>query len=116
MNNLKLIVTTLLLCISFAAMSQDRPQVTIFEAALQDFDMADSIGGTVSFKECDDCTYRRLRITPRTTFQVDDQTMRFEEFRETIRRLELADTGNFSMNVGRDDISGTLAIVAVYTQ
>ena len=116
MKTLKLTITVLMLTFSSIAMSQSGPQVTIYEVLLNNFGMAESASGSVGFKECDDCDYQLLRLTQRSTFMIDGRYMRFDDFREAIARFEANGEHEVNINVGRDDRSGTLATIFIYTQ
>lgn len=116
MKTLKLTITVLILAFSSVAMSQGGPQVTIYEVLLGNFGMAESSSGSVGFKECDECEYQLLRVTDRSTFMIDGQAMRFKDFREAIIRFESEGENEININVGRDDRSGTLATIFIYTQ
>lgn len=117
MNKFKLTIATLLLGFSAAAMSQsDAPKVTIYEALLKNFGMAESINGAVGFRECDECDYMRLRVTQRSTFMIDGRYMSFKDFRKAITAFEEAGQDRVNVNIGRDDAAGTLASVFIYTQ
>lgn len=117
MNNFKLIIAVVLLAISASVTAQDNaPQVTIFEVLLKNFGMAESTSGAVGFKECDECEYVRLRVTQRTRYMIDGRYMRFAEFRDAIEHFESTGQDEVNLNVGRDDASGTLATIFIYTQ
>lgn len=117
MNKLKLTFATLLLAFSAVAMAQgNEPRVTIYEVVLKNFGMAESLNGAVGFRECDECDYMRLRVTQRSTFMIDGRYMRFGEFRNAIADFESLGQDEVNINVGRDDRSGTLATIFIYTQ
>lgn len=117
MNKFKLTFAALLLAFSAATLAQSNgPQVTIYEVLLKNFGMAESRNGAVGFRECDDCDYMRLRVTQRSTFMIDGRYMRFNDFRKAIANFETTGQSEININVGRDDTSGTLATVYIYTQ
>ena len=114
MKTIKLTAAALLLAVS--ALAYGAPKTTTFEVLLQNFDMAETAAGAVGFKECDECNYQRLRLTPRTTFKIDGKSLRFADFREAISSFELAGDDELNINVRRDNVTGTLASVFLYTE
>lgn len=117
MIKFKVTIAALLLTFSAAVMAQGNgPSVTIFEALLKNFSMAESTNGAIGFRQCDDCDYVRLRVTPRSTFMIDGRYMRFQDFKKAIVDFESTGQIEVNVNVGRDDTSGTLATVFIYTQ
>ena len=112
MNIAKILITTLLLATSMA-WAQDMPPTKTFEVSSNGFRMARSPQGTVGLKECDTCDFHRLRVTARTIYQVNGKPLRFENFLEALENLELH--GEFFLNVVRDETTGTVSKIFIYS-
>lgn len=113
MNIAKTLITSLLLATSMA-WAQDLPPTKTFEVSSNGFRMARSPQGTVGLKECETCDFHRLRVTERTRYQVDGRSMRFEKFLDALENLELH--GEFFLNVVRDETTGTVSKIFIYSQ
>ncbi len=55
-----------------------------YEIALGDFRAPGTRNGTVSFKECDDCERKTVRVTAETRYTINGRTVRLEDFRKKV--------------------------------
>ena len=111
MNMVKTVLLTgALLAVSLA--SADRyPATKTFEVKAQSVRLPVSESGTITLRECDDCDYHSIRVTPQTLYRIDDERMSLAEFRDSLN--ELKRHGTVGVNVRRDEASQTVAIVFV---
>lgn len=113
MNISKILLVSLLLVAS-TSFAENLPPTKTFELSSNGFRMASSPVGTVGLKECEDCDFHRIRVTASTQYMIDGRRMKFEDFREALGRLER--DGEFFINVTRDDRSGTVARIFIYSE
>lgn len=75
----------LALLLAAPAMATLGPVVSqAYEVALSDFRAPGTANGTVSFKECDECDSRTIRVTGNTRYAINGKSVRFEEFRKAV--------------------------------
>ena len=115
MTSIRTLFATVVLLAAGAASAQNLPASTTFEVLMKNFSFADTAVGAVSFKQCDDCDYQRLRLTPRSEYSINGERMRFEEFQSAVADFRANDGDDINVNVRRDDASGTVASVFIYT-
>ena len=114
MNMIKILIVVFMLAATGWSSAQDVPKTTTFEVLMKNFRMADSAAGTVGFRQCDNCNYQRIRLSPRTQYMVNGERLHFEEFRRIVANL--ANDGELNVNVRRDDTSGTVASVFISSE
>lgn len=117
---MKMIKTlTIAALLSFATLAsaqgvQGVPPSTTFEISIFSVNLPVSANGRVSIRECDDCDYHSIRVTPQTVYQLNGQTVRLKDFRKAI--TDLRRDGDITVNVKRDDTSNTVASIRVTQQ
>ena len=88
---LKIAITALILALAFPATADFVTSARAYELALSDVTVPPSQNSKLMFKECDDCDYMSIRLTPETQFKINGRSVRFDKFRETIRGVRKPD-------------------------
>ena len=83
-----------------------------FEAMAETIRIPVSTSGTISLRECDDCQFHSVRVSPETQYRINQKDMQLGQFRIAIQQLTLEH--RFSINVRRDEATQTASIVFVY--
>lgn len=112
MNMIKTITLAWMLVLSSIAFANEVPATNTYEVSIQSLRLPVSPNGTVSLRECDDCDYHTIRVTPRTQYRINDKHLRLTQFRKRILELKLR--GDITVNVTRDDATNTVSSVYVY--
>lgn len=84
----KVLISTLLLSIAFAASADMRVVSQAYEVSLNDIRMPLNLAGTIEFKECDSCDYVMQRVNANTRYQLNGRSISLEEFRFAIEKVE----------------------------
>ena len=84
---LKLFITAMMLALAFPAAADRAVVQEAYEGALSDLRLPRAEGGTIAFKECDACDYRRLRVSAATTYRINGQAVPLPRFRATMRKV-----------------------------
>ncbi len=117
MNTIKLFLVTALASLAVVALpvnAQDVPVSTTYEVSINDLRLPETEQGTVGFKACDDCDYQQVRVTARTQYAVNGKQLRLGDFRRAIENIR--QLGDVTVNVKRDELSGTVTRVYLYSQ
>jgi len=81
---IKIIITAIALCMALPAAAQFKTISAAYEVALKGFQAPTHASGGVVFRPCSQCELTRLRVTDRTRYAVNGETVRLEDFRRTI--------------------------------
>lgn len=57
------------------------------EVALADLRLPGSTSGTLTFKACEDCDYRTIRVTASTQYEVNRRSVGLEDFRNQLANI-----------------------------
>jgi hypothetical protein len=114
MNMIKTMMLTWMLVMSSVALANDAPATNTYEVSIKSLRLPVSPNGTVSLRECDDCDYHAIRVTPNTQYRVNKKPLQLNEFRKVILDLKLR--GDITVNVTRDEATGTVVAVFVNPQ
>jgi hypothetical protein len=99
---------------SSIAIADDAPATYTYEVSIKSLRLPVSPNGTVSLRECDDCDYHSIRVTPNTQYMINGEQLRLTKFRKAILDLKLR--MDITVNVTRDEATSTVASVYVYVQ
>ena len=88
---LKIVITAILLMLAIPAAADFVTSARAIELVLSDLTVPVSQNSRLMFKECDDCDYMSIRLTPNTQFKINGRSVRFDKFRETIRGVRNPD-------------------------
>jgi hypothetical protein len=114
MKMIKIITLAWMLVVSSFAFAATVPATTTYEVSINSLQLPVSPNGTVSLRECDDCDYHSIRVTPDTQYRINDKHLQLNKFRKRILDLKLH--GDITVNVMRDDATNTVTSVFVYVQ
>ena len=89
---LKLFIAAMMLALAFPATADRAVVQEAYEVALSDLRLPRAEGGTIAFKECDSCDYRRLRVSAGTTYRINGQAVPLPKFRATMRKVAERET------------------------
>ena len=103
-----------MLVISSIAFANDVPATNTYEVSIKSLRLPVSPNGTVSLRECDDCDYHSIRVTPKTQYLINDKKLQLKQFRKAVLQLKLR--GDKTVNVTRDDASNTVVAVFLHVQ
>ena len=112
MKMIKTMAIAVALLFSISAYAEGVPPSKTFEVSIFSVRMPVSENGTISIRECDDCDYHSLRVTPDTQYLLNGRAMKLDRFRKAL--TELRQRGDTTVNVKRDDTTNTVANVRVY--
>lgn len=99
---------------SSTAFADDVPITKTFEVSINSVRLPVSTSGTVSLRECDDCDYHAIRVTPNTHYKINGKNLRLPAFRKAVLDLKLR--GDRTVNVMRDDATNTVVSVFLRVQ
>ena len=77
----KMIVTALLLSLSFTAAAQFKEISAAYEVRMADVRLPNSEVGTIAFKRCVDCDYETRRVDGNTVWEFNGEAMELEKFK-----------------------------------
>jgi hypothetical protein len=85
---LKLLITAALLGLALPAAADFKLVQDAYEVALSDLRLPRANGGTIAFKECDTCEYRRLRVGSDMRYRLNGKDVTLKQFREAMATVE----------------------------
>ena len=88
---LKVLMITVLLSLALPAAADLRVVQQAYEVALSDMRLPRAASGTIAFKECDDCEYKRYRVAADTRYQINGKAVPLKEFRAAVAQVEKPD-------------------------
>jgi len=59
-----------------------------YEIAVSDLRLPRGAGGTIAFKECEKCEYRRIRVGADIAYRLNGKAVPLKKFRAALRRVE----------------------------
>jgi len=86
--NIKLLITILLLSFGFAASAENTVISMAYEIYLSNFRAPVTANGGVTFKECEQCEQRSVRVTPDTRYAINGKAVRLEDFRKAVSQAD----------------------------
>ena len=109
--NIKKLLTITLICIGFATAAMGEIVSQAYELNLEQFVAPTTSNSGISFRECDDCEYLRMRVTERTSYSVNGKNVRLEDFRRAVSQIR--DRENAFVTVLRHLESNTVVSISV---
>ena len=85
---LKVLITALLLSLALPAAADMNIVQEAYEVALSNMRLPRAQNGTIAFKECEKCEYRRLRVGDDTQYRIDNKAVSLKAFREALSLVE----------------------------
>lgn len=89
---LKLLIAAALLSLALPATAEFTQVQEAYEIALSDLRLPRADGGTIAFKECDTCEYRRLRVGSDMRYRLNGKDVTLKKFREAMDTVVDRDT------------------------
>jgi hypothetical protein len=80
--NIKKLLTITLICVGFAASADDQVVSQAYEVTLSDFRAPTTTNSGIAFKACTDCEQQRVRVTASTSYSINGERVRLEDFRK----------------------------------
>ena len=84
----KVLIAAALIGLALPAAAGNKLIQKAYEVALSDMRLPRVDGGTIAFKECDDCRYVRIRVGNGTTYRLNGQVLPLAKFRAALQRVE----------------------------
>lgn len=109
---LKVLFAAALLCLALPAAADYEVVQEAYEVALSDMRLPRAEGGTIAFKECATCEYRRVRVAADTTYRINGKPLTLAKFRATLEGV--ADRENQPVTVLRHVERNQVTDVSVY--
>ena len=85
--NIRTFLAAVLLGIGLASSAGAQIVSQAYEVALDNFRAPATQNGSVSFKECDSCNTRLVRVTENTRYTINDEPVRLDDFRKAISHV-----------------------------
>jgi len=88
---LKVLITAALLSLALPAAADFKQVQEAYEVALSDVRLPRAHGGTIAFKECDKCEYKRIRVGSDMRYRLNGKDVTLKQFREAMATVENRD-------------------------
>jgi len=85
---LKLLIAAALLSLALPAAAEFKQVAEAYEVALSDLRLPRGDGGTVAFKECANCEYRRIRVGADISYRLNGKSVSLKEFRKAMATVQ----------------------------
>lgn len=83
----KVFAIAIALVLALPAVAQMRTIQLAHEVALNELRLPGTESGTIGFKPCEDCDYRTERVSPETTYLVNDKRVSLKDFTDALSRV-----------------------------
>ena len=88
---LKLLIAAALLSLALPAAADFKQVAEAYEVALSDVRLPRANGGTIAFKECATCEYKRIRVGSDMRYRLNGKDVTLKKFREAMATVENRD-------------------------
>jgi len=85
---LKVLIAAALLSLALPAAADFKTVQEAYEVALSDLRLPRAAGGTIAFKECDTCEYRRIRVGADMSYRLNGKAVPLKQFRAALEHVE----------------------------
>lgn len=85
---LKVLITAALLSLALPAAADFKQVAEAYEVALSDVRLPRSDGGTIAFKECEKCEYKRIRVGSDMRYRLNGKDVTLKKFREAMATVQ----------------------------
>ena len=85
---LKVLIAAALLSLASPVLAEFVQEQEAYEVALSDVRLPRADGGTIAFKECASCEYRRLRVGSDMRYRLNGKDVSLKKFREAMATVE----------------------------
>jgi len=87
----KVLITAALLSLALSAAADFKQVAEAYEVALSNVRLPRTDGGTIAFKECDKCEYKRIRVGSDMRYRLNGKDVTLKQFREAMATVENRD-------------------------
>ena len=108
---LKSLITAALLVFALPVMADGTVVQQAYEVAASDMRLPRAEGGTIAFKECDMCEYKRMRVGADTQYRINGQAVPLAKFRVALSQT--SDPDNKAVTILQDLERNQVAAVSV---
>ena len=84
--NIKKLLSITLICVGFAAGANGQVVSQAYEVTLDRFDAPTTTNSRTAFTECEDCERKRIRVTAATSYSINGERVRLEDFRKAVNQ------------------------------
>lgn len=109
--NIRIILASIFLGISFSAAADFTVVVKAYEVPLSLLRVPTSTSGTVTFSECETCEKFTVPVNGQTEFLINGQPMLLKDFRKSLFRIR--DRSSEVLTVKRDLRTNTITAIKV---
>jgi len=85
---LKLLIAAAMLSLALPAAAEFTQVADAYEIALSDLRLPRNDGGTIAFKECKTCEYKRIRVGADMAYRLNGKNVSLKKFREAMATVE----------------------------
>jgi len=85
---LKLLIAAALLSLALPATADFKQVAAAYEVALSDLRLPRAHGGTIAFKECATCEYRRIRVGADMRYRLNGKDVTLKEFSKAMATVQ----------------------------
>ena len=85
---LKLLIAAAMLSLALPAAAEFTQVQDAYEVALSDLRLPRGDGGTIAFKECATCEYKRIRVGADMSYLLNGKNVSLKKFREAMATVE----------------------------
>lgn len=78
------VLAILLLGLALPAAADFTVVTEAYEVALSNLRLPGTVNGTLTFRECDECSYRTVRVTAGTRYELNNEALTLEDFRKAV--------------------------------
>ncbi len=107
----KSIIVALLCAISITTFADFRTVSRAYEAVLDGVRLPVSVNGTLSIKQCADCTAKSLQVSAATQYSINNEAVDLTEFRRQL--LQVRERGTQAVIVKHDLKSDVVTSISV---
>ena len=110
--NIRTVVFALALGVSFPAAATFEIVSKAHEVSLADLRLPASTSGTLTFKPCEECDYKTVRVSVETQYETNGQRLALEDFRRQMSSMR--NRQDVSVTVLHHLESDTIKAIRVY--
>ncbi len=81
---MKIVIASLFLVLAMPAAAEIKLLQRGYEVALSNLRLPATEGGTIAFRECDECSFITKRVNAETRWVLNGQRVSLEQFRESV--------------------------------
>ena len=111
------LIIALMAFLSFAAWAESYTVSLAYEVAVKDMTLPSYTAGTISFKDCDACERRTIRVTSDTRYVLNKEDVTLADFRIAVNSIANKDTNIATViHLSQDSPDGSSRLLTVVAQ